>query len=186
MTHNQQSSSIIPFPHFLLSTVKATTVFCSAKTGFMDQGVSVGLRHLHINPSGKFIIGGPQGDAGLTGRKRLGSGESAGAGRFLSLVLVADIFFLGEGIQVSVTTPIYCPLIIPYSLSLGLFKGNCIGICANYCRPRSHHQTTCFSNLSPHQMWISIYIYIYISLYRLNTFGQEANFQGKYGKIGPL
>jgi len=25
--------------------------------------------HLHLNPSGKFIIGGPQGDAGLTGRK---------------------------------------------------------------------------------------------------------------------
>merc|ERR1739848_399732 len=25
--------------------------------------------HLHINPSGKFIIGGPQGDAGLTGLK---------------------------------------------------------------------------------------------------------------------
>merc|ERR1711967_28324 len=25
--------------------------------------------HLHTNPSGKFIIGGPQGDAGLTGRK---------------------------------------------------------------------------------------------------------------------
>merc|ERR1712076_211332 len=25
--------------------------------------------HLHINPSGKFIIGGPQGDAGLPGRK---------------------------------------------------------------------------------------------------------------------
>merc|ERR1712137_1364320 len=25
--------------------------------------------HLHINPSGKFVIGGPQGDAGLTGRK---------------------------------------------------------------------------------------------------------------------
>jgi len=25
--------------------------------------------HLYINPSGKFIIGGPQGDAGLTGRK---------------------------------------------------------------------------------------------------------------------
>merc|ERR1712138_340167 len=24
--------------------------------------------HLHMNPSGKFIIGGPQGDAGLTGR----------------------------------------------------------------------------------------------------------------------
>merc|ERR1711862_551256 len=27
--------------------------------------------HLHINPSGKFIIGGPQGDAGLTGRKTM-------------------------------------------------------------------------------------------------------------------
>merc|ERR1719262_364753 len=25
--------------------------------------------HKHINPSGRFIIGGPQGDAGLTGRK---------------------------------------------------------------------------------------------------------------------
>merc|ERR1711966_13410 len=25
--------------------------------------------HLHINPSGKFVIGGPQGDAGVTGRK---------------------------------------------------------------------------------------------------------------------
>jgi S-adenosylmethionine synthetase len=25
--------------------------------------------NLHVNPSGKFIIGGPQGDAGLTGRK---------------------------------------------------------------------------------------------------------------------
>jgi S-adenosylmethionine synthetase len=25
--------------------------------------------HIHVNPSGKFIIGGPQGDAGLTGRK---------------------------------------------------------------------------------------------------------------------
>merc|ERR1711865_516281 len=25
--------------------------------------------HNYINPSGKFIIGGPQGDAGLTGRK---------------------------------------------------------------------------------------------------------------------
>lgn len=25
--------------------------------------------HLHLNPSGRFVIGGPQGDAGLTGRK---------------------------------------------------------------------------------------------------------------------
>jgi len=33
-----------------------------------DAGLT-GRKHLHINPSGKFIIGGPQGDAGLTGRK---------------------------------------------------------------------------------------------------------------------
>merc|ERR1712157_689058 len=36
---------------------KATTLFSDDST------------HLYINPSGKFIIGGPQGDAGLTGRK---------------------------------------------------------------------------------------------------------------------
>jgi len=40
---------------------------------FADETHSVwgspGATHLHINPSGKFIIGGPQGDAGLTGRK---------------------------------------------------------------------------------------------------------------------
>ena len=26
-------------------------------------------RHLHVNPTGKFYIGGPDGDCGLTGRK---------------------------------------------------------------------------------------------------------------------
>merc|ERR1712048_258352 len=36
----------------------------TAMTLFSDDST-----HLHINPSGKFIIGGPQGDAGLTGRK---------------------------------------------------------------------------------------------------------------------
>merc|ERR1711987_27360 len=36
---------------------KATTLFSEKDT------------HLYIQPSGKFIIGGPQGDAGLTGRK---------------------------------------------------------------------------------------------------------------------
>merc|ERR1712048_1229511 len=36
----------------------------SALTLFSDKDT-----HLYINPSGKFIIGGPQGDAGLTGRK---------------------------------------------------------------------------------------------------------------------
>merc|ERR1711977_2173 len=42
--------------------------------------------HLHINPSGKFIIGGPQGDAGLTGRKIIidtyGGWGSHGGGAF--------------------------------------------------------------------------------------------------------
>merc|ERR1711871_266496 len=45
----------------------------SAISLFGDETHSVwgspGATHLHINPSGKFIIGGPQGDAGLTGRK---------------------------------------------------------------------------------------------------------------------
>merc|ERR1712085_193640 len=35
---------------------------------FLWQGPIYGdFTHLHINPTGKFIIGGPQGDAGLTG-----------------------------------------------------------------------------------------------------------------------
>merc|ERR1712084_33664 len=42
--------------------------------------------HLYINPSGKFIIGGPQGDAGLTGRKIIidtyGGGGAHGGGAF--------------------------------------------------------------------------------------------------------
>merc|ERR1719291_1334284 len=35
--------------------------------------------HLYINPSGKFIIGGPQGDAGLTGRKIIIDAHGGGA-----------------------------------------------------------------------------------------------------------
>merc|ERR1712107_509302 len=50
--------------------VKATLKEIKLKNGdaaltlFSDDAT-----HLYINPSGKFIIGGPQGDAGLTGRK---------------------------------------------------------------------------------------------------------------------
>merc|ERR1719194_77782 len=50
--------------------VKATLQEIKLKNGdaaltlFSDEKT-----HLHINPSGKFIIGGPQADAGLTGRK---------------------------------------------------------------------------------------------------------------------
>merc|ERR1711985_224651 len=43
----------------------------AALTLYGDQSYGEGraFTHLYINPSGKFIIGGPQGDAGLTGRK---------------------------------------------------------------------------------------------------------------------
>jgi S-adenosylmethionine synthetase len=34
-----------------------------------DFGVDHGGYRSHVNPTGKFVIGGPQGDAGLTGRK---------------------------------------------------------------------------------------------------------------------
>ena len=34
-----------------------------------DFGVPYGGYTCHVNPTGKFVIGGPQGDAGLTGRK---------------------------------------------------------------------------------------------------------------------
>jgi S-adenosylmethionine synthetase len=34
-----------------------------------QAGVEVGNPRLYINPTGRFVIGGPQGDAGLTGRK---------------------------------------------------------------------------------------------------------------------
>ena len=40
----------------------------------------------HINPAGRFVIGGPQGDAGLTGRKIIvdtyGGWASHGGGAF--------------------------------------------------------------------------------------------------------
>merc|ERR1719172_619505 len=49
--------------------VKQTLSDIKLKNG--DAAISLfgDFTHLHINPSGKFIIGGPQGDAGLTGRK---------------------------------------------------------------------------------------------------------------------
>merc|ERR1719261_1695750 len=50
--------------------IKATLESIKLKSG--QPATSIYDRNtcnLHINPSGKFIIGGPQGDAGLTGRK---------------------------------------------------------------------------------------------------------------------
>lgn len=58
----------------------------------------------HIQPSGRFIIGGPQGDAGLTGRKIIvdtyGGHSSHGGGAFSGKVCTTihfDVFFFGWG-----------------------------------------------------------------------------------------
>merc|ERR1712066_1136086 len=49
--------------------IKATLAEIKLKNGDPALSLFGKHTHLHINPSGKFIIGGPQGDAGLTGRK---------------------------------------------------------------------------------------------------------------------
>merc|ERR1712100_774915 len=49
--------------------VKATLSETILKNGKPALTLYGDHTHLHINPSGKFIIGGPQGDAGLTGCK---------------------------------------------------------------------------------------------------------------------
>merc|ERR1712018_529129 len=49
--------------------VKKTLAEITLKSGKPALTLFGDFTHMHINPSGKFIIGGPQGDAGLTGRK---------------------------------------------------------------------------------------------------------------------
>merc|ERR1712093_891161 len=49
--------------------VKKTLSEIKLKNGKAAISLYGDFTHLHINPTGKFIIGGPQGDAGLTGRK---------------------------------------------------------------------------------------------------------------------
>jgi len=49
--------------------IKRTLQSIKLKNGQQAISLYGAHTHLHINPSGKFIIGGPQGDAGLTGRK---------------------------------------------------------------------------------------------------------------------
>merc|ERR1711971_152903 len=49
--------------------VKKTLEDIKLKNGQPAISLYGDFTHQHINPSGKFIIGGPQGDAGLTGRK---------------------------------------------------------------------------------------------------------------------
>merc|ERR1712031_127287 len=49
--------------------IKTTLSEIKLKDGQPAISLYGDFTHLHINPTGKFIIGGPQGDAGLTGRK---------------------------------------------------------------------------------------------------------------------
>merc|ERR1712149_150568 len=49
--------------------IRATLASITLKNGAPALSLYGEHTHLHLNPSGKFIIGGPQGDAGLTGRK---------------------------------------------------------------------------------------------------------------------
>jgi S-adenosylmethionine synthetase len=49
--------------------IKKTLEEIKLKNGKPAISLYGDFTHLHINPTGKFIIGGPQGDAGLTGRK---------------------------------------------------------------------------------------------------------------------
>merc|ERR1711957_995634 len=49
--------------------IKATLSEIKLKNGDAALTLYGDFTHNYINPSGKFIIGGPQGDAGLTGRK---------------------------------------------------------------------------------------------------------------------
>merc|ERR1719408_211434 len=49
--------------------IEATLKEITLKNGQPALSLFGDHTHLHINPSGKFIIGGPQGDAGLAGRK---------------------------------------------------------------------------------------------------------------------
>merc|ERR1712129_147784 len=49
--------------------IKATLQEIILKNGKPALSLFGDFTHLHINPTGKFIIGGPQGDAGMGGRK---------------------------------------------------------------------------------------------------------------------
>merc|ERR1739838_1212105 len=53
--------------------VKETLKEITLKSGKAALTLFGDHTHLHINPSGKFIIGGPQGDAGLTTRRAIGA-----------------------------------------------------------------------------------------------------------------
>ena len=51
------------------STVRETIIEQVIRPVLEAHGLDGGRTRYHINPTGRFVIGGPQGDAGLTGRK---------------------------------------------------------------------------------------------------------------------
>jgi S-adenosylmethionine synthetase len=52
-------------PEEIQSAIREEIVFPVLPEGMFDRGSLV----VHVNPTGRFVVGGPQGDAGLTGRK---------------------------------------------------------------------------------------------------------------------
>ena len=59
----------------------------SLVTPELALSVRSGITHLHVNLNGKFINSGPQGDAGLTGRKIIIDMSVAGAPKEVVRVL---------------------------------------------------------------------------------------------------
>jgi S-adenosylmethionine synthetase len=65
----ERFGSYVPCKEIEEKVIKRTLQQIKLKNGQPAITLYGSHTHLHINPSGKFIIGGPQGDAGLTGRK---------------------------------------------------------------------------------------------------------------------
>src|SRR5204862_350092 len=55
------TSTYVHIPDIVRGTISAI--------GYTDAGFEVRDPDILINPTGRFVVGGPQGDAGLTGRK---------------------------------------------------------------------------------------------------------------------
>jgi len=53
----------------LREKILAELILPSLNYFHIQYGLDIGEVKIHINPTGRFVIGGPQGDAGLTGRK---------------------------------------------------------------------------------------------------------------------
>lgn len=58
-----------PAPEVTSEDLRTNLIEKVTKTVVARYGMSLEGSRLLINPSGRFVIGGPQGDAGSTGRK---------------------------------------------------------------------------------------------------------------------